>query len=136
MAQSGQYNYKRCIDRQETGAAQLAMAEFVNATLKVIFLLNKKYIPYYKWSFRALKDLAILWELSDQLEYLISSTNTKKESELKVEIIENIASLVIKELEKQSLTRASSNNLVNHAYSVNDRIKDSEIRNLNVMYAV
>mgnify|MGYP003297417224 CR=1 FL=1 len=38
----------------------------------------------------------------------------------------------IKELEKQSLTRASSNNLVNHAYSVNDRIKDSKIRNLNV----
>ncbi len=43
---------------------------------------------------------------------------------------------LINELEKQSLTRASSNNLVNHAYSVNDRIKDSEIRNLKVMYAV
>ena len=136
MAQSGQYNYKRCIDRQETGAAQLAMAEFVNAALKVIFLLNKKYMPYYKWSFRALKDLEILSELSDQLEYLISSTNTKKESELKIEIIENIASLVIKELEKQGLTRATCGNLENHAYSVNDRIKDSEIRNLNVMYAV
>ena len=93
-------------------------------------------MPYYKWSFRALKDLELLSELSDQLEYLISSTNTKKESELKIEIIENIASLVIKELEKQSLTRASSNNLVNHAYSINDKIKDSEIRNLNVMYAV
>ena len=52
------------------------------------------------------------------------------------EIIENIASLVIKELEKQSLTRASSNNLVNHAYSINDKIQDAEIRNLNVMYAV
>ena len=46
MAQSGQYNYKRCIDRKETGAAQLAMGEFVNATLKVIFLLNKKYIQF------------------------------------------------------------------------------------------
>ena len=136
MAQSGQYNYKRCIDRQETGAAQLAIGEFVNATLKVIFLLNKKYMPYYKWSFRALKDLELLSELSDQLEYLISSTNTKKESELKIEIIENIAKSIINELEKQSLTRASSNNLVNHAYSINDKIQDSEIRNLNVMYAV
>lgn len=136
MAQSGQYNYKRCIDRQETGAAQLAIGEFVNATLKVIFLLNKKYIPYYKWSFRALKNLEILSELHDTLEYLISSENTEKESKLKIEVIENIASLVIKELENQSLTRASSSNLVNHAYSVNDRIKDAEIRNLNVMYAV
>ncbi len=136
IAQSGQYNYKRCIDRQETGAAQLAIGEFVNATLKVIFLLNKKYMPYYKWSFRALKDLELLSELHDTLEYLISSENTEKESRLKIEVIENIASLVIKELENQSLTRASSNNLVNHAYSVNDRIKDAKIRNLNVMYAV
>ena len=136
MAQSGQYNYKRCIDRQETGAAQLAIGEFVNATLKVIFLLNKKYMPYYKWSFRALKDLELLSELSDQLEYLISSTNTKKESEIKIEVIEDIAKSIINELEKQSLTRASSNNLVNHAYSINDKIQDSEIRNLNVMYAV
>ena len=45
MAQSGQYNYARCIKRGETAAAQLAVTEFVNTTLKVIFLLNKKYMP-------------------------------------------------------------------------------------------
>lgn len=136
MAQSGQYNYKRCIDRQETGAAQLAIGEFVNATLKVIFLLNKKYMPYYKWSFRALKDLKILSELCDQLEYLISSVNTEKESEIKIEVIENIASSIIAELKNQDLTCALSNDLVKHAYSINNKIKDTEIRTLNVMYAV
>lgn len=136
MAQSGQYNYKRCIDRQETGAAQLALGEFVNATLKVIFLLNKKYTPYYKWSFRALKDLKILSELGDQLEYLISSVNTEKESEIKIEVIENIASSIIAELKNQDLTCALSNDLVKHAYSINNKIKDTEIRTLNVMYAV
>lgn len=136
MAQSGQYNYKRCIDRQETGAAQLALGEFVNATLKVIFLLNKKYMPYYKWSFRALKDLKTLSELGDQLEYLISSVNTEKESEIKIEVIENIASSIIAELKNQDLTCALSNDLVKHAYSINNKIKDTEIRTLNVMYAV
>lgn len=136
MAQSGQYNYKRCIDRQETGAAQLAIGEFVNSTLKVIFLLNKKYMPYYKWSFRALKDLELLSELSDQLEYLISSVNTEKESEIKIEVIENIASSIIEELKNQELTCVASNDLVKHAYSINDKIKDTEIRTLNVMYAV
>jgi hypothetical protein len=136
MAQSGQYNYKRCIDRQEPGAAQLAIGEFVNSTLKVIFLLNKKYMPYYKWSFRALKDLELLSELSDQLEYLISSVNTEKESEIKIEVIENIASSIIEELKYQDLTCVASNDLVKHAYSINDKIKDTEIRTLNVMYAV
>lgn len=57
MAQSGQYNYTRCLKHGESGAAQLAVMEFVKSTLNVIFLLNKTYQPYYKWSFRALRAL-------------------------------------------------------------------------------
>ena len=134
MAQSGQYNYPRCIKRGETAAAQLAVGEFVNTALKVIFLLNKKYIPYYKWTFRALKDLGKLSDLYGDLEYLISSDNT--EAEKKQEIIEKISARVIDELKAQELTKISSPNLEPHAYSVNDRIKDGEIRNLNILYAV
>ena len=136
MAQSGQYNYKRCIDRQETGAAQLAMAEFVNATLKVIFLLNKKYMPYYKWSFRALKDLEILSELSDQLEYLISSGNTVADTEKKSEIIESICASVTGELKTQGLTKRDEGELERQAYIVNDTIKDNQIRNMHILCAV
>lgn len=136
MAQSGQYNYPRCIKRGETGAAQLAISEFVNAALKVIFLLNKKYIPYYKWVFRALKDLELLSFLHNDLEYIISSGNSEKETALKTEIIEKISSAIIAELEKHQLTKVSSVNIEDHAYSVNDRIKDAEIRNLHIMYAV
>ena len=136
MAQSGQYNYPRCIIRKETGAAQLSMFEFVNAALKVIFLLNKKYMPYYKWSFRALKELGTLSSLHSNLEYLISCANAENDFKIKTEIIEKISSSVIGELQKQELTKASSSNLEAHAYSLNDIIKDSEIRNLNIMYAV
>ena len=136
MAQAGQYNYKRCLSRQETAAAQLAVIEFVNATLKVVFLLNKKYMPYYKWVFRALKDLETLSELQNDLEYLISSTNSEKDAEAKGEIIEKIASSIICELKNQELTQALTINLENHAYIVNDRIENAEIRNLNILYAV
>ena len=136
MAQAGQYNYKRCILREETAAAQLAVIEYVNATLKVIFLLNKKYIPYYKWSFHALKGLPKMSQFYYELEYLISSSNTEKEAKLKEEIIEKISTSVIAELKFQKLTNSTSCNLESHAYSVNDKIDDSEIRNLNIMYAV
>ena len=136
MAQAGQYNYKRCVLREETAAAQLAVIEFVNAALKVIFLLNKRYIPYYKWSFHALKELPKLSQLYYELEYLISSSNTEEEVKLKEEIIEKISASVIEELKIQQLTRSTSYNLECHAYSVNDKIEDSEIRNLNIMYAV
>lgn len=136
MAQSGQYNYKRCVLREETAAAQLAVIEFVNATLKVIFLLNRKYIPYYKWGFRALKELPKMSQFYYELEYLISSSNTEKESKLKEEIIEKISSAIVNELKSQNLTNLSSKNLESYAYSVNEKIESAEIRNLNIMYAV
>ncbi len=136
MAQSGQYNYSRCIKRNESGAAQLSAIEFANAALKVIFLLNKKYIPYYKWIFRAFRNLELLFPLCDDLEYLISSSNTETEATIKAEMIEKISSCIISELQRQNLTKTASTSLEAHAYSVNDKIKDPEIRNLHVMFAV
>lgn len=136
MAQSGQYNYSRCIKRGETAGAQLSAFEFVNATLKVVFLLNKRYIPYYKWAFRALKDLPVLSELYSELEYLISSGNSPDEAIRKAGMIENVSGLVINELVRQNMTSAVCGDLENHAYSVNDKIKDSHIRNLNILYAI
>ena len=134
MAQSGQYNYPRCIGRGDTAAAQLAVGEFVNSALKTIYLLNKKYTPYYKWIFRGLKETPILSELYSDLEYLISSPNT--EAEKKQEIIESICRKIADELLNQGLTKLSTSELEPQAYAVNDRIKDPQIRNLNVLYAV
>ena len=136
MAQSGQYNYGRCISRGETGAAQLAVVEFVKSSMQVIFLLNNKYMPYYKWSFRALSELDKFSELTYALEYLISTDNVKENSALKSDMIEDIASLIISELIDQGLSEAICGDLEKHAYSVNDRIVDNEIRNKNIFYAI
>ena len=75
MAQSGQYNYMRCISHGEEGAAQLAVAEYVKAAMSVAFMLNKKYQPYYKWSFRAMRELEKLSIDAELLEYLITTPN-------------------------------------------------------------
>ena len=60
MAQSGQYNYTRCLQHGEKGAAQLAAIEFAKSTMHTIFLLNRVYQPYYKWGFRAMRQLPVL----------------------------------------------------------------------------
>lgn len=134
MAQAGQYNYLRCLAHGETGAAQLSLFEFVRSAINVIFLLNKRYVPYYKWSFKALKGLEKLSNLSETLEFLISSDNDI--SETKAEILEDVAKMVISELQEQNLTEAICLDLEKHAYSVNDKISDSEIRNLHILYAI
>lgn len=135
MGQSGQYNYRRCLARGDTGAAQLSVSEFVKSALNVIFLINKVYLPYYKWTFRALSELPRLACLSASLEYLISSGNGEERIK-KQEIIENICLETANELKKDGLTRYTGDEAEGHAYSVNDRITDSNLRNLHILYGV
>lgn len=136
MAQAGQYNYLRCLAHNETGASQLAVFEFVKATINVIFLLNKKYVPYYKWCFKALRGLEKLSSLCDTLEFLITSENDELTRETKSAVIEDVAKMVIDELQEQKLTEAICLDLEKHAYSVNDRISYEKIRNLHILSAI
>ena len=91
MAQSGQYNYKRCIDHGEEAAAQLAVFEFVNSAMAVSFLLNNIYKPYYKWSFKAMRALPKLSLNAEIMEYLITTNNEPNTAEEKYYAIEGIA---------------------------------------------
>ncbi len=136
MAQSGQYNYPRCLGHGETAAAQLALFEFVRNALHAVFLLNRRYMPFYKWSFRALKNLPILSELDFDMELLISTPNDAENADFKALTVERIAGFIIGELERQAVTAASCGDLEKHAYSVNDGIADAEIRNLHILAAV
>lgn len=136
MEQAGQYNYHRCLAHGESAAAQLAVGEFVDATLHTVFLLNRVYMPYYKWSFRALREQNLLSSLAQPLEYLLSTGNDSALSADKEVVIEKMASDIIQELQNQGLTNAVCLDLEKHAYSVNDSIRDASIRNWNIFAAI
>ena len=135
MGQAGQYNYPRCIARGDRAAAQLAVFELAKAALNTAFLLNRRYAPYYKWTFRALAELPRLSELYEPLEYLISSGNGE-EAERKQIIVEDVCARVIADLRAQGLSEATGEDIEMHAYSVNNRISDGGVRNLHILYAV
>ncbi|MBR2590674.1 MAG: DUF4037 domain-containing protein [Clostridia bacterium] len=136
MAQAGQYNYMRCLKHGEQAAAQLAVFEFVRAAMHVIFLLNNRYEPYYKWSFKALRALPLLSIEAELFEYLLTTPNEGDTAEQKYDVIEGICTDVIDELAAQSLTKAICGDLEKHAYSVNDSIEDAEIRNMSIFAGV
>ena len=136
MAQSGQYNYRRCLSRGETGAAQLAVFEFVTNAMSAIFLLNGVYQPYYKWSFRALRSLPLLSIEAELMEYLLTTDNDGETGEEKYTVIEGIAADVIDVLMDRKLTQAVCGDLEKHAYSVNDGIADGSLRNLHILAGV
>ena len=136
MAQAGQYNYLRCLRHGENAAAQLAVGEFVKSAMSAVFLLNRRYRPYYKWSFRAMRALPRLALLAELLEYLLTTDNEGDLAQDKYDVIESIAADVIDELMEQGLTKATCGDLEKHAYSVNDGIGDASLRNLHIRAAI
>ncbi len=134
MGQAGEYNYPRLITRGETAAAQLTVFEFVKSAIHAIFLLNKHYLPYYKWQFYVLRTLPLLSCLAEPLEYLISSGN--HEPDKKKDAIGQISAAIIEELRKQNISDFKDNQMEGHAYSVNDKILSGELRNLHILFGV
>lgn len=107
MSQCGQYNYQRILQRKDKVALQLCLSTFIDATISVIYILNQKYKPYYKWSYYGIKDCVILNDLKESLHYLI-------ESDDKETIMESICQRVIFELKKLNLTTCESSFLDDH----------------------
>ena len=133
MAQSGQYNYRRCLGHGEEGAAMLAISEFVNAACSVIYLLNRAHMPYYKWQLRGMAALPLLGEMKDALEFLLTGPNDKEGSGLKSAVIEDICAAVIRELQKQGLSCGNWDYLEPHALHIMEHIENPEIRAMHVM---
>ncbi|MBQ4037065.1 MAG: DUF4037 domain-containing protein [Clostridia bacterium] len=136
MGQAGQYNYSRCVERGDTAAAQMAAFEFVKSVLHSIYLLNRSYMPYYKWVFRGLRELSVLSELGGELEYLVSSGNAPEEAKGKEQRIERICAAVAEELRAQGICALPYAEMEPMAYAVNDTVTDHDLRNMHILSAV
>lgn len=128
MAQSGQYNYSRCIKHGQLGSAQLAADEFVRNACELIFLLNKSHAPYYKWVFKKMESLEKLSSLKDALEFILLEQSLEK-----AEIIEDICITIIKEMKAQHLTHGNWDYLEPHAYDVIEGIDNQQLKAMHIM---
>ena len=127
IAQSGQYNLGRCLKRGEFVAARIAEAEFINESIYMIYLLNKKYMPFYKWMHKDMQFLPILGkEVHNLLNNLISIQNSEKP-----ETAEKICGLIINELKIQGISENKSDFLLDHGPDIQKRISDESLRNSN-----
>ncbi len=133
MAQAGQYNYFRCLSRGEQGAAQLAVFEFVKHAISTIYLLNNRYEPFYKWAYRGLRQLPVLGAVGDALQALTEMDNTDGNAQIKQTVIEDVAAVLIQAFQEQGLSEAVCGDLEKHAYSIQDGIRDVDLRNMHIM---
>jgi hypothetical protein len=130
-AQSGQYNYRRCLRRKAFFAAQYALMTFCQKALYLAFLLNRKYMPFYKWATEAAKNLpypghaiASSVEILCQEEWPSARQNQ----------IEEICSILIKEIRSQGISHVNSDSLLDHGPIVHSQIQDSTIRQLDILW--
>ena len=127
---TGQFNYARSMKRGDLGAAYFCVTEFIYKITAALFLLNGRYMPYYKWRFRAMKEFTVL---SCVIEPLIKLSQMSEEESLgKVDLIESISGEIVKELVKRGWSSGYSDYLLDNAKLVMKTIGDTEIASWNV----
>ena len=127
MAQSGQYNYRRCLDHEESEAAQLALYEFINCAFHTIFLLHNRFTPFYKWRFRA------LGQLSGSFYDYLSQLTKPNSPDVIEEYIEKVCNGVVLLAKQYHFTDRNDIYLESQAIEVSKLIQDPEIRRLHLM---
>ncbi|MBE6356159.1 MAG: DUF4037 domain-containing protein [Lentisphaerae bacterium] len=129
-AQSGQYNFPRSLKHGETGAAMLALTDFVRHASEMVFLLNHTFAPYYKWIFRAMSELPHLGEVSGILQELLTAPTPLEQKNAAVEAI---AAIFAGELQNQQLCADNGTFLEPYAFELQNRITDRRLRECHIM---
>lgn len=133
MAQAGQYNYPRCIKRGERSAAYLACAEFIKAALSAVYLLNHRYMPFYKWSFRGTDELPLLKNAASALRKLSLTDDAGAHDTAKQDLIESICIDVIREMNRQHLTYVTETFMEAQALDLMKGVSDTRISSMHIL---
>ena len=127
--QAGQYNFPRCVKRSEPYAAHYAEFKFMEDTVSLLFLLNKTYTPFYKWSHRALRKLPVMGSYAHGKILELLHT---RDLHLKADQMESLTLKLIETLKGLGLSDSDSDFLPDHGPMVQGRIQDPELRGYDV----
>ena len=123
ISQHGQYNYVRCLRRNDLVAANQCLYLFVDEVIHLVFLLNRRYKIFYKWANKALLDLKILGnEIHKLLEDMVFAQN-------KIPYVRKICKVLADELRNQKLTDCKSEFLGDLGVDIQKNIDDEFFKN-------
>ncbi len=123
ISQHGQYNYARCLRRNDLVAANQCLYLFVDEVIHLVFLLNRKYKIFYKWANRALLDLKIIGrDIHKLLEDMVFAQN-------KIPYVRKICKTLANELKNQKLTNCDSEFLGDLGVDIQKNIDDEFFKN-------
>ena len=121
VSQTGQYNYHRLIKRNDETGAMLSLSGFMEHSMKLAFLLNRKYAPYYKWLSRGLNDIDIF--VHNKIEEISKHMNNHEENNA---LIEELCAYFVKKLKEIGLTNMDDTYLEHHVPNVLNSISGND----------
>ena len=126
-----QVNYSRCMAREDIVAAELCRSQGLKSAMELFFLLKREYPPYYKWTYRALKEIDQNGSFSDKMQELASTCinpgawegtryhpNRQNYKDRIVSLAEEIASEIVWMLREMKLVKAGGQYLENYVDEV------------------
>lgn len=129
MAQAGQYNLPRCFKRGDNVAAMLACARFAEAAISFVYLVNRRFMPYYKLAPRLLMSLPVLGtELHETLNSLALQGQGEKET-----VVESFCRSCASYLYQHNLSSIEDDWLWAHGPIIAKRIENPAIRARNLL---
>lgn len=124
-AQTGQYNFPRSLSRNDSLATQMMRSYFVRYAGNLVFLLNRRYRPFYKWTYRAMRELPILGQESyDRLNRILASGDCYETANL----IEEQSAAIINEWKNQNISANPSDFMLDHMRDIISGIQDPAVR--------
>jgi hypothetical protein len=125
VAQSGQYNYLRSVQRADRFATAYSAITFAANAIRMVFLLNRRFAPFYKWLHRGVLDLPVLGsEVHEQTDRLL----VEDHAERKADLMESVSVRLAEALREQGLSDSESDFLLDHAPQVQARIESPRLR--------
>ena len=115
MSQTGQYNYNRMLGRGDFVTAAVCLGDFIKHTMSMLYLLDKKYAPYYKWMF---KGLEVSEDAKGVRDKLVIIARSHPGDENVAEVIEDICSEILERLHRLGLAKNTDNYLDHHVLEI------------------
>ncbi len=122
--QTGQYNMLRASRHGEALASKAAKFKFIEHAAAIFFLLRGRYRPFYKWLYRALRELPGGGSMHSLLLELAQSDDIRRECSL----TESVSAALIAELRDGGLSDSGSDFLMDHVPELLGRIEDTELK--------
>lgn len=117
-SQSAQYNYSRMKLREEYVASKMSIAMGMEHCMKLVYLLNRTYAPYYKWLRKGLEKLPVLSEIGDILDSIAINEDVAASN------FELIAKLIVKEMNKMGIIEGKDTYLDHYTGVILQKVRE------------